>query len=156
MTLNFASRNFVIVVGMLVGFSTAGWLTSMGPPLCAEESSPASSYQAKNTRDPFIPLVREGRLVNVSAGAGQLMDASSMTLSGILWDPSQTSIALINDAELKVGDTIGGYQVVDIRQDAVVLVRDGKPLTLPLAFEEQGTMQQRSGEGKRHLNRTRR
>ena len=75
------------------------------------------------------------------------MNASSLMLSGILWDPSRQSIALINDEEVKVGDAIGGYQVTAIRQNAVVLVRDGKSLVLQLAFDDPGALQPHPGAG---------
>ncbi|MBI3319376.1 MAG: hypothetical protein HYZ89_02155 [Candidatus Omnitrophica bacterium] len=137
---------------MVIGLSSIGWLTRWDPALwAAEHTAPTGSYQAKDARDPFIPLVREGRVVTIPGGSGGLMNASSMILSGILWDPSHQSIALINDEEVKVGDTIGGYQVTAIRQDAVVLVRDGKSLVLQLAVDDQGTLQPpRSGGGKSH------
>ncbi|MBI3088412.1 MAG: hypothetical protein HYY91_05985 [Candidatus Omnitrophica bacterium] len=90
-------------------------------------------YDAKGKRDPFVPLVREGRFV--SAVAGGVGDFSNPALAGILWDPSGHSIALINEMEVKVGDVLGEYEVSEIRQDAVVLMRQGKPLVLQMSFD---------------------
>jgi len=56
-------------------------------------------------------------------------------LYGILWDSAGNSIALINDTEVKVGDTVKGYRVTEIRQDAVVLTNGGEPVVLQIAFE---------------------
>ena len=90
-------------------------------------------YDAKGRRDPFIPLVRNGQLINVT---GQFGTLDQPVLRGILWDPSGRSIALINDMEVNVGDLIGGYRVDAIRQDAVVLTVDGgEPLVLQLEFD---------------------
>lgn len=119
---------------MTVWLLTAGFLPAGS--WAAEETTSTSPYTAKDARDPFIPLVREGRLVNIPGATGGPMSASSLMLSGILWDPSHHSIALINDQEVTVGDTIGGYQVTAIRQDAVVLARDGQSVVLRLAFDE--------------------
>ena len=100
-------------------------------PTQTAETSRSFRYDAKGHRDPFVPLVRDGRIVDV----GGLTDRSHMVLYGILWDPGGESIALINDSEAKVGDAVGKYQVKDIRQDAVVLSDGGEPVVLQLTFE---------------------
>lgn len=103
-------------------------------------------YDAKGRRDPFIPLVRNGELVNVVGQSGTL---DQPVLRGILWDPSGRSIALINDMEVNVGDLIGGYRVDAIRQDAVVLTVDGgEPLVLQLEFELPGASPDTATGGK--------
>ena len=90
-------------------------------------------YDPGTARDPFIALVREGRIIG-GASLGQ-PDLSKPALFGILWDPGGKSIALLNDTEVKVGDTIGSYRVVEIRPDAVVLSDGGEPLVLTIAFD---------------------
>ena len=91
------------------------WL-GVSPGWAAEQSpKPSSSFQydSKGRRDPFTPLVRDGKLVNVIPGTQ--LSVSRPVLFGILWDPGGQSIALLNDTEVKVGDTIGGYRVAEIR-----------------------------------------
>ncbi len=92
-------------------------------------------YNAGGRRDPFVPLGVGGRLVAAAAGARG--DFGKPVLYGIMWDPNGRSIALINDGEYQRGDTVNGYQITEIRQDAVVLESDGeeKPLVLQIAFE---------------------
>ncbi len=107
-------------------------------PLRAEPQKPSGSYDAKGKRDPFVPLVRDGRLVSTSTDAAASAKPSDIFLAGILWDPGGRSIALINDAEVTVGETINDYQVLEIRQDAVVLDRGGNPVVLQLMFDEHG------------------
>ena len=91
-------------------------------------------YNAHGRRDPFVLLVRDGRLVggvqNMRGG-----DGSTLVLHGIVWDAGGHSIALIDDTEARVGDTIGEYRVQEIRQDAVVLTNGGEPVVLRIAFE---------------------
>lgn len=105
-------------------------------PLKAEEQSSGSRvpvvYDAKGRRDPFMPLVREGRLIGPSKGP---TGGAAPLLYGILYDPAGQSIAMINDQEVRVGDTVGGYQVAEIRQDAVVLKSGGEPLVLQIDFQ---------------------
>lgn len=96
------------------------------------------TYDAKRRRDPFTPLVREGRLVGASsadASAAVIVSSSTLVLAGILWDPAGRSVALVNETEVKVGDLIGEYRVIEIRPDAVVLDRDGKQHVLHMTYE---------------------
>jgi hypothetical protein len=90
-------------------------------------------YSAKGRRDPFSPLVRDGRIVAVSTGGRT--ESSQPVLYGVLWDPGGNSIALINDGEARVGDMVGEYRVVEIRKDAVVLANGGEPVVIAIAFD---------------------
>jgi len=110
-----------------VAFSAPAW--------AAEEPSHASGYEPKDRRDPFVALVREGRFIGGADAGGA--DYSALSLAGIVWDPAGRSIALINDTEVKVGDSLGEYEVQEIRSDSVVLVREGKPLVLQMLFDNQ-------------------
>ena len=103
-------------------------------------------YDAKGKRDPFIALVREGHLVGPGSGGLVGADFSTLTLTGILWDPTGHSLALINETEVRVGDRLGEYQVQEIRPDAVVMVRDGKPIVLQLVADE-GEADRQAGQG---------
>ncbi|MEE8536789.1 MAG: hypothetical protein V3S71_02195, partial [Acidobacteriota bacterium] len=67
-----------------------------------EEWLPPFRYDSNGQRDPFIPLVRDGRLVGVEVGLR--VNAGRPVLYGVLWDPGGHSIALINDGEVQVGD----------------------------------------------------
>jgi len=119
----------------IVGTALVGLMLWGGNNPVLAEQSQADLYDAKGKRDPFVALVRDGRLVSAVPNTSP---GSSLTpvLGGILWDPGGQSIALINAEEVKVGDKVGDYQVSAIRQDAVVLVRDGEPLELRITFEE--------------------
>ena len=90
-------------------------------------------YNGKGRRDPFSPLVRDGRIVAVT-GSGR--ESSQPVLYGVLWDPDGNSIALIDDGEARVGDAIGDYKVLEIRTDSVVLANGGEPVVLKIAFEQ--------------------
>ena len=121
------------------GYAVAGGLAVWGAGAlrAADEAAPKTTeqtvYDPGGHRDPFVPLVRDGRLVGVAKPGG--MTADRPVLYGILWDPDGRSIALINEMETKVGDTVAGYRVSEIRKDAVVLTNGGEPLVLMISFE---------------------
>lgn len=98
-----------------------------------KESKPFT-YDARNRRDPFLPLVVNGRPVGWTPKSSS-MDTSKPALYGILWDPGGASIALIDDGEYRIGETVNGYQVKEIREDAVVLENGGGPVVLTIAFD---------------------
>lgn len=91
-------------------------------------------YDDKGRRDPFVPLARDGRLVMPAGGQQQGVGAVPK-LEGILYDPGGHSLALLDGTEAKVGDTVSGYQVVEIRKDAVVLGGGEEPVVLRISFE---------------------
>ena len=114
------------------GTAEAAKKTSETP--AAEEASAPFRYDSAGRRDPFSPLVRDGRLV--AAGSGMRFEQSKPVLYGILWDPTGNSIALINDMEVRRGDRIGDYEVKEIQHDAVVLDNGGEePVVLTIAFD---------------------
>lgn len=90
-------------------------------------------YDSKGHRDPFVPLVRDGRMVGSQAPTR--IEESKPVLYGILWDPGGHSIALINDTEVKVGDKIGEFKVTEIQRNSVVLDLGGQPVVLEIAFD---------------------
>ncbi len=106
-------------------------------PLWAAEAPPKTRgpfvYDAKGHRDPFMALVRDGKLIGTQKGTP--LDTDKPVLYGILWDPNGQSIAMLNDTEVKVGETVGIYEVLEIRKDAVVLSAGGDPLVLQIDFE---------------------
>ena len=107
-----------------------------GSALATSQETPPS-YDSKGKRDPFVALVHEGRFIGTGGTLTSASQPSDLQLVGILWDPWGRSIALINDAEVTVGEMVGEYQVVDIQQDAVMVMREGKPIILQLSFENQ-------------------
>ncbi|MCI0561609.1 MAG: pilus assembly protein PilP, partial [Nitrososphaera sp.] len=90
-------------------------------------------YDEKGRRDPFVPLVKDGRLI---ASQSSRSSGETPVLYGVLWEVGGRSIALINDVEARVGDMIGEYKVVEIREDAVVLESGGESVVLKISFDK--------------------
>ena len=101
-------------------------------------------YDPRGKRDPFSALVRDGRLVGVSIKPAQVNEKP--ILHGILWDPSGRSIALINDTEARVGETIGGYEIIEIRRNSVIVSNGGEPVVLEIAFDQPAPGATKGGE----------
>jgi len=133
-------------IGVVLSLSGLGLMD-----VWTSESSTSSMpfrYEAKGRRDPFEPLVKDGRVVR-SVSSGPEVYGDQPILQGILWDSAGGSIALLNDGEYKTGDEVSGYQVVEIRRDAVVLASGGKRTVLQISFESPSS----ASSSKRHNGR---
>lgn len=120
---------------LLVGGLFVVWVWNWAFIGLAEEPRQDSFvYDPKNRRDPFVPLVRDGRLV--SPDPISRVHTARPVLYGILWDPGGKSIALINELEARVGDIVDGFRVVEIRRDVVVVTDGSAPIELEITFEE--------------------
>ena len=101
-----------------------------------EPEPPPFQYEPGSHRDPFLPLVRDGRLVGDEAATqGTPVESFKPVLYGVLWDSGGQSIAVINDTEAKAGDMVGDYRLLEIRLDSVVLEKEGERMVLQLTFE---------------------
>jgi len=118
--------------GAVLSLMDVGSLEAADKPATTTDGTPFR-YDSGGRRDPFVPLVRDGRLVAVTPGVP--IETARPTLYGILWDAGGRSIALINEKEVTVGDAVAGYQVKAIRPDAVVLEAEGEVVELRIMFE---------------------
>ncbi|MDP2941102.1 MAG: general secretion pathway protein GspB [Candidatus Omnitrophota bacterium] len=91
-------------------------------------------YDAKGKRNPFTPLVTsDGRLLKLDKEEGD----ASLAVEGIIYDKNGVSYAIVNAEVVRIGDFIGGYQVLRIEKNKVILVKEGEPLELELKKEEE-------------------
>lgn len=78
------------------------------------------SYNSGGRRDPMAPLIDEnGRMFQTS-------DSASVHIEGIIYDPRNVSIAVVNGESYKVGDSLGGYIIKSIQKNSVVFEQDGE------------------------------
>ena len=86
-------------------------------------------YQNVNKRDPFVPLVSANGEVKKS------MDSSGWVVEGIIYDPKQDSVAIINGEFYRVGDKIGESAIKKIERDHVILTSEDEEIKLWLIDE---------------------
>ena len=90
-------------------------------------------YDSKNKRDPFIPLVGKGMRLLVPQEAKSI---ENIILEGIVFDPEQGSLVIINGEIFKEGDSIGGFILSKVTRKSVILTKDEKDYTIILIEEE--------------------
>ena len=100
---------------------------SLAPNLFA---SAEIAYDSGKRRDPFVPLTGEE---NVSAN----VTASGIRLEGIIYDPSERSMAILNGKTYLSGESVGDAKVLKILKDHVVIAVDGEEKTLWIRQEEK-------------------
>jgi type II secretory pathway component PulC len=122
-------RIFKLGLGLLsVSFLGAAAL------VIAQEQQP--SYDSGGKRDPFLALVTEdGRLVKVEVSEEN--KTTELSVEGVIFDKGGLSLVVVNGAVLKVGDRIGDYQVLKIKEDRVIFIREGETEEILLTKEEE-------------------
>lgn len=87
-------------------------------------------YDSGNRRDPFVPLSgEENALVTASS--------SGIKLEGIIYDPGERSMAILNGKTYQTGEAVGDATVVKILKDHVVISVGGEERTLWIRGEEK-------------------
>jgi len=90
-------------------------------------------YDAQGKRNPFIPLVTsDGRLLKLEDTGV----SSGLSVEGIIYDKLGISYAIINGDIVKIGDTVGEYQVLKIEQKKVIFIKNGELTEVELKEEE--------------------
>jgi hypothetical protein len=88
--------------------------------ICAQEKS---GYDPGGRRDPFLPLISpEGTLLKLETQ----VNSGGISLEGVIYDKSGESYAIVDSKVVKVGDTVGDWQVLKIEQNKVIFQKDGQ------------------------------
>ena len=90
-------------------------------------------YDSKNKRDPFIPLVGKGMRLLIPQAAKSI---ENIVLEGIIFDPGQGSLVIINGEIFKEGDPVGGFILSEVTKKSIILTKDEKDYTIILIEEE--------------------
>lgn len=83
-------------------------------------------YDSKGKRDPFVPLIGEAYVLSDAED----LELSELILEGVIFDPASTSFVLINGKTLEEGHVIGGFVIVRIFEDGVVVEKADSQHTL--------------------------
>jgi Type II secretion system protein C len=87
-------------------------------------------YDSGNRRDPFVPLTG-GENTSVTTAS------SNVKLEGIIYDPGERSMAILNGKSYQKGEVVENATVVKIAKDHVVISVDGEEKTLWIREEEK-------------------
>lgn len=82
-------------------------------------------YDNGGRRDCFIPLVNTEGIVD-----DKKFDASDINIEGIVFDPIEGSMVLINNEFYKEGDHVNGANIITIFRDRVILSQSDEEKTL--------------------------
>jgi hypothetical protein len=94
-------------------------------------AAPQYVYDSGKRRDPFIPLTGEEDASGSSSVVG------SVKLEGIIYDPGERSVAILNGNTYRVGESIGETKIVKILKDHVVISIEGEEKELWIREEEK-------------------
>ncbi len=89
---------------------------------------------AQSFNDPMRPVVYQP-VTNKAQTAPQEIDTSNWVLSAVLISEART-VALVNGRALQVGDSLEGFQLIQIATDRVVLQKNKTKIVLTRAGAE--------------------
>ncbi len=125
MSRNSISRTVSVV--LLAGASLCAFSFSISP------AQDEFVYEAGDLRNPFMALVTsDGRLVKLESPEKK----GEIALEGIIYDKHGLSYAVANGSVVKIGDFVGGYQVLKIEQNKISLIKQGQVKEIELKKEE--------------------
>ncbi|MCM8775419.1 MAG: hypothetical protein NC930_03600 [Candidatus Omnitrophica bacterium] len=115
-----------------------GLVISGGLLFISQSQARGVSYDSGGRRDPMIPLIGpDGVLIRA-------IDSSSYVVEGIIMDPKEGSLALINGEFYRTGDKIRDVILKKIYEDHVILApEEGEDIVLWIdseTMEEEETL----------------
>lgn len=110
---------------------------------------PNLEYKADGLRDPFEGYIAKKEERKVSEVPTQEVSVSppTLTVQGIIWGGLFPQ-AIINNKVVKVGDTIEGAQIMDIKKEGIVVSFKNRQYNLssPAALNLQGLKKLKGGQ----------
>lgn len=89
-------------------------------------------YDNAQSRDPFLPLIGQ----NVKLADMEEVRLENLILEGIIFDPMQGSLAIINGDVYKISDFISGFEIKEISEDQIRVSKDDVLYTIKLPSED--------------------
>lgn len=88
------------------------------------------SYSARGRRDPFTPLVTQA--VRAASGLSGIESIEEVTIEGIVYDPKNGSVVVLNGSVLKEGEEAGNFKVLQIKPDGAWFLINGTKVFKPM------------------------
>lgn len=102
-------------------------------------------YDTVNQRDPFLSLIAE----NIEVSDLEEISVDGIKLEGIIFDPLQGSLAMVNGEIYRTSDFIGGFQVMEIGNNYIKIAKEDILHTIKLPDEDsKKPTQQKQGRKK--------
>ncbi len=98
----------------------SGTLIAIGSVTAADSST---LYDARGKRDPFVPVYAAA--VGQSSGILAIESIDEVIVEGIVYDPKQGSIVIVNGTVLKEKEEAGNVKIVKIKPDGVLISVNG-------------------------------
>jgi len=98
---------------------TFGTLCAIGGMSAADEAR----YDAYGKRDPFATVVSS--MGREAGGLVGIESAEDLSIEGIVYDPKQGSIAIVNGSVIREEEESGSVKVLKIKPDGVLFLING-------------------------------
>ena len=89
-------------------------------------------YDNGGRRDPFLSLIAD----SVSVSDLQELSVEGVKLEGIIYDPLQGSLAIVNGEIYRTGDLIGGFEVKEIGENIIMIAQADALYTVKLPIDD--------------------
>ena len=89
-------------------------------------------YDNGGRRDPFLSLIAD----NVNVFDLEELSVEGVMLEGIIYDPLQGSLAIVNGEIYRTGDRIGGFEVKEIANNFIKIAQEDILYTIKLPIDE--------------------
>ena len=89
-------------------------------------------YDNGGRRDPFLSLIAD----NVSVSDLEELSVEGVKLEGIIYDPLQGSLAIVNGEIYRTGDLIGGFEMKEIGKNFIKIAQQDTLYTIKLPTDD--------------------
>ncbi|MBN2096862.1 MAG: hypothetical protein JW714_00120 [Candidatus Omnitrophica bacterium] len=100
----------------------------------AQSAQPQVKYTARDLRDPFLSIFEMQKLSDQPA-VGEAI--SHLKVQGMIWGAKMPQ-AIINDTVVRVGEIVGGAEILEIRKEGIYVLYQGKQYILRPTIEGGG------------------
>lgn len=120
----------IFLIALLISIVKEG----MALPEAASETSLKPEYKAKDLRDPFqffkMKIEEKPKEQVTEEEKAEAVSLPGLTIQGIVWGGNFPQ-AIINNKVVKIGDTVEGAQIIDIKKDGVTVYFGNRKHNLP-------------------------
>ena len=91
-------------------------------------------YSSHGKRDPFFPLVSQAR--RESAGLLGVQNVEDLEVQGVVYDPKNGSVVIVNGSVLREGEEMGSVKILKVTPEGAEFLVNGVEAFKPVYQEE--------------------